>query len=144
MKYSFCLLKGCRNLNHSRTLSSRQSRGSLSALYVDVSMAPDRYAGNNEGLLIFPPWLHVTHPGRLVKGNIFASAASPCNKQHMVKRPNTEFFEEQKSESATCNTGLETHPITGPACFQEGKAALTTEWYKLPLLWSIQCNLMCL
>lgn len=144
MKYSFCLLKGCRSLNHSRKLSSSQYRGSLSALYVDISMAPHRYAGDSESLLIFSPWLHVLQPGRLFKGHAFASAASPCNKQHMVKWPNKEFFEEQQRESATCNNGLETNPITSPACFQEGKASPTTKWYKLPLLWSIQFNLMCL
>lgn len=53
MKYSFCLLKGCGNLNHSRKLSSSQLRGGLSALYADISAAPRRYAGNNESLLIF-------------------------------------------------------------------------------------------
>lgn len=59
MKYSFCLWKGCRK-------HKVKSRGSLPALYVDVSMAPHSYAGNNEGLWIFPPWLHLTHPGRVL------------------------------------------------------------------------------
>lgn len=91
MTYSFCLAKGCRNLNHSRKLSSSQCRGSLSALYVEISMASHRYAGNNQSLWTFLPRLLVPHPGRRFKGRTFASATNITWCSDQTKR----FFEEQ-------------------------------------------------
>lgn len=59
MEWCFCLLKGCRNLNHSRNFSCSQSGGGLSALYLDILMTPHRYVGNNKRLMLLLPCLHV-------------------------------------------------------------------------------------